>query len=332
MGDQPLVEWTTKGLYCREANLFIDPSRKVERAIITHGHSDHARRGCSHYLSVGVGEEVLRIRLGKKATLQTVEFGQTLNVHGVQISLHPAGHIRGSAQVRLERGGEVWVISGDYKLGSDPTCAPFELLRCHTFITESTFGLPIYRWPNVDRVLADINAWWTHNRSEQRASMLLGYSLGKTQRLLLELDHGIGPVLAHAKIREMNAVYRASGVPLPHALPLEEEHPRHLWSSSLILAPPTVLKDPIMDRIGPVATAIASGWSRMHRMRRGRSAEHGFVLSDHVDWPGLMATIAATEAQRVLVHHGVPDPVVRHLQEQGHHDAVALTKANAVKL
>src|SRR4051812_5596007 len=211
----PLLAPTDDGLYCPLGDFHIDPWRPVPRAVITHGHADHARRGCAQYLAAAPGEPVLRVRLGPDADLIPLPYGQPLDLNGVRVSLHPAGHILGSAQVRLEYRGEVWVVSGDYKLGPDATCAPFEPIHCHTFITESTFGLPIYRWPTEADVFADVNAWWRANAAAGRASVLYAYALGKAQRLLAGLDPSIGPIYCHGAVEVLNDAYRAAGVALP---------------------------------------------------------------------------------------------------------------------
>ena len=207
----PLIVSRPEGLYCPEGEFFIDPWRPVDRAVITHAHSDHARRGNAHYLAHRDSAELLRIRLGADISLQTLEYGEAIEHNGVRISLHPAGHVLGSAQVRLERKGRVWVASGDYKLADDGTCRPFEAVRCDTFITESTFGLPIYRWPQQADLFADINDWWQRNAAAGRASILFCYAFGKAQRILRGVDSLIGPIVCHGAVEPLNAVYRASG-------------------------------------------------------------------------------------------------------------------------
>jgi putative mRNA 3-end processing factor len=237
-------------------------------------------------------------------------------VNGVVVSLHPAGHILGSAQVRLEYRGEVWVVSGDYKTDPDPTCRAFEPVRCHTFVTESTFGLPVYRWPAQAEVLHEINQWWRANQQAGRTSLLYGYALGKAQRLLAGLDPSIGPILTHGAVERMTAAYRAAGVPLPattHAAAMD----RADRGRAIVLAPPSADGSTWVRRFGEHATGFASGWMLIRGARRRRSLARGFPLSDHVDWPGLMAAIEATGAARVLVTHGYTGPVVRWLRERG---------------
>ncbi|MBA3317855.1 MAG: ligase-associated DNA damage response exonuclease [Gemmatimonadales bacterium] len=312
-----LLRLTDRGLYCEVGNFFVDPWGAVDRAVVTHAHGDHVAWGCRDYLTSAEGVGVLRSRLGPDARVGGLPFGERISINGVGVSLHPAGHILGSSQVRVEHGGEVWVVSGDYKMDPDPTTTAFEAVRCHTFITESTFGLPIYRWPPQHQVLRDINAWWRGNQEAGKASLLYGYALGKTQRLLAGLDPAIGPILTHGAVERMTAVYRAAGVPLPpttHAGSLDR---RTDWSRALILAPPSADGSVWTRRFGARATAFASGWMLVRGARRRRSLDRGFPLSDHVDWPGLLAAVDATGAERVWVTHGFTGPVVRWLQEQG---------------
>ena len=306
------------GLYCEAGDFFIDPWQPVERAVITHAHGDHARWGSNAYLGSREGLGVLRTRLGPAANIRAVDWGECVDMNGVRVSLHPAGHILGSAQVRVEYRGEVWVASGDYKTAPDPTCAPFELVRCHTFITESTFGLPIYRWPSDDEVFAEIRSWWSANRDAGRASILFGYALGKAQRLLAGLaDADVGAVYTHGAVERLNHDYRQAGVRLAESR-YASELPRGTdFKGSLIVAPPSAAGSLWMRRFGEISTGFASGWMRLRGARRRRSLDRGFVLSDHVDWPSLLATVEATGAEQVLVTHGIREPVVRWLTERG---------------
>jgi putative mRNA 3-end processing factor len=317
VSDTPLLQLTDSGLYCPAGDFFIDPWRPVGRAVVTHGHSDHARRGCRRYLAARPGARVLRTRLGEDAAIDTVPYGAVVEHNGVRIALHPAGHILGSAQVRLEHRGRVQVVSGDYKVEPDPTCAPFEPVRCHVFVTESTFGLPIYRWPGQAQVLADVNAWWRANREEGKPSLLFGYALGKAQRLLAGLDPGIGPIFTHGAVDKLTRDYRASGVPLPPATYVGDAPAGTPWKGALILAPPSAYGTPWTRKFGPHATGFASGWMRIRGARRRRAVDRGFVLSDHADWPGLLQAVRATGAEQVWVTHGYVAVLVRYLREQG---------------
>ncbi len=322
MADAPsdLIVERPQGLYCPPGDFFIDPWRPVARAVITHAHADHARRGHGAYLATAVSEGVLRSRLGD-ITLQGLAYGEAVQVNGVRVSLHPAGHVLGSAQVRVEHAGRVWVASGDYFLSgheadANSTCAAFEPVRCHCFITESTFGLPIYRWRPQAEVLAEVNGWWRGNAEAGRASLLLGYSFGKAQRLLAGVDAGIGPIVVHGAVEPLNEAYRAAGVALPPTLRLEQADKATL-ARALIVAPPAVLGSAWQRKLGEHGDAFASGWMQLRGARRRQGVDRGFVLSDHADWPGLQRAIAASGAERVIVTHGYEAVMVRWLREQG---------------
>ncbi len=316
-----LIVERPEGLYCPAGDFHIDPWRPVPRAVITHAHADHARRGHGAYLATAVSAGVLRARLGD-ITLQGLAYGEAVYLNGVRVSLHPAGHVLGSAQVRVEHGGQVWVASGDYFLSgheddANATCAPFEALRCDCFVTESTFGLPIYRWPRQAEVLGEINAWWAANAAAGRSSLLLGYSFGKAQRLLAGLDASIGPIVVHGAVAPLNEAYRAAGVALPATLRVEDVSDRASLRRAIVVAPPSVLGSPWTRRFGEGSDAFASGWMQLRGARRRQGLDRGFVLSDHADWPGLQRAIAATGASRVIVTHGYEAVMVRWLREQG---------------
>jgi putative mRNA 3-end processing factor len=313
-----LVVARPEGLYCPAGDFYIDPWQPVARAVITHAHSDHARTGNGHYLAQTDSEGILRARLGADIPLQTLAYGEAITHHGVRVSLHPAGHVLGSAQVRLEHGGRIWVASGDYKTEPDGTCPPFEPVPCDTFITESTFGLPIYHWPAQAALFAEIDDWWRRNAEEGRASVLFCYAFGKAQRILHGVDAAIGPIVVHGAIEPLNAVYRAAGVPLPATLRVTDPGvDAQLLKRALVLAPPSSQGTPWLRRFGPYADAFASGWMQLRGTRRRRGVDRGFVMSDHADWPGLQQAIAGTGAERVLVTHGSVAVMVRWLGELG---------------
>ena len=312
-----ILELNDNGLYCPDGDFYVDPWRPVARAVITHAHSDHARQGSRAYLASREGEAVLRRRLGEDARIEILEWGERTVLDGVRVSLHPAGHILGSAQVRIESRGRVAVVSGDYKIDPDPTCSPFEPLPCHLFITESTFGLPVFRWPAEADVLAQIRAWWTANREAGRASLMLAYSLGKAQRVLAGLADADGPIYTHGAIEGMNALYREAGRPLAETRYVGDAAVSTDYSGALILAPPGAAASSWVRRFGQVSTAMCSGWMRIRGTRRRRALDRGFVLSDHVDWPGLLGAIEATGAEEVWVTHGYTRAVVRWLEERG---------------
>jgi putative mRNA 3-end processing factor len=301
-----LVVQRPEGLYCPAGDFHIDPWRPVARAVLTHAHADHARRGHGAYLAQADSAGVLRARLGD-ITLQALAYGEAVDIGGVRVSLHPAGHVLGSAQVRLEHRGEVWVASGDYFLSAhderNPTCPPFEPQRCDCFITESTFGLPIYRWRPQAEVFAEIDAWWRANAEAGRASLLLGYSFGKAQRLLAGVDPTIGPIAVHGAVEPLNEAYRAAGVALPPTLAVDALDKGAL-SRALVVAPPGALSGAWARRLGDASDAFASGWMQLRGARCRQGVDRGFVLSDHADWSGLQRAIAATGAARVIVTHG----------------------------
>lgn len=315
----PLLDLRADGLYCEAGDFYVDPWGPVERAILTHAHSDHATPGSRSYLIASAGEAVLRARLGPDASIQTAAYGETVAMGSVRVSLHPAGHILGSAQIRIEANGEVLVVSGDYKLAPDSTCAPFEPLRCHTFLTESTFGLPIFRWPAEAEVMAAIHAWWRGNQDAGRASLLFAHPLGKAQRVLSMLDSSIGPIYTHGAVERMNAVYRGQGIALA---PTTYAANTGDWKRALVIAPPSSHGSPWERRFGPASTAFVSGWMRIRGTRRRRSLDRGFVLSDHADWTALLRAIQETEAESVWVTHGYRAPLARWLQEHGRNASV----------
>jgi putative mRNA 3-end processing factor len=313
---QDLIVQRPEGLYCPPGDFYIDPWRPVPRAVITHAHSDHARIGHGRYLAAAPAEGVLRVRLGDIA-LQTLPYGEAIDHHGVKLSLHPAGHVLGSAQVRLEHGGQVWVASGDYKVAPDPTCDPFEPVKCDVFITESTFGLPIYRWCPDEELFADINGWWQRNADRGVASVLCCYSFGKAQRILSGVDPAIGSIVVHGAVEPLNRAYRAAGVRLPPTRMVTEVADKADLRKALVVCPPSAAASPWLRRFGESSVAFASGWMQLRGARRRGGYDRGFVLSDHADWPGLMGAIGATGAQRVIVTHGSIPVMVRHLTEQG---------------
>jgi putative mRNA 3-end processing factor len=326
---QRLIVNTDRGLYCPAGEFFIDPWQPVDRAIITHGHSDHARPGSKRYLAANPGLEVLRHRLAIDeggATIEGLAYGQRVRLNDVIVSLHPAGHLLGSAQVRLERDGETWVVSGDYKLHRDPTCDAFEPIACDTFITECTFGLPIYRWPAPEVVFDEIHSWWRENQQLDRTSIIFAYALGKAQRLLAGLDESIGPILAHGAIARFNEVYERAGVRLPAWKRAEPETIRAHRGRAMVIAPPSAISSPWLRRFGELSTAFASGWMLVRGTRRRSNVDRGFALSDHIDWPGLLESIEATGARAIGVTHGNTDVVARHLAERGYHATVYATQ------
>jgi putative mRNA 3-end processing factor len=308
---------TPAGLYCEAGDFHIDPWGATPRALITHAHGDHARPGSAAYLCAAPCAPLLTRRL-EPAPIQTLAYGERLRLGEVTVSFHPAGHVLGSAQIRLEGADGVWVISGDYKRAADPTCTPFEPQRCDVFVTESTFALPIYHWDPTAAVMADLRAWWQGNRERGLTSIVFGYTIGKAQRLLAELAGSCErPVLVHGMLVPLIDVYRSAGVRMAATQPLLERPRGTSLAGELVLAPLSARGTPWMRRLGHLSDALASGLMRIRGVRRQRAYDRGFVLSDHADWTALLDTIAATGASRVLATHGHGEVLARYLREQG---------------
>ncbi|WP_437223620.1 ligase-associated DNA damage response exonuclease [Planctomicrobium sp. SH661] len=318
-----LIQNTREGLYCSAGDFHIDPWRPVPRAMITHAHGDHARRGSGRYLTTTEGRHVLQTRMGPEAVVDTVEYGETISVNGVHVSFHPAGHVLGSAQIRVEHRGEVWTVSGDYKVAPDITCRTFEPVPCDTFITECTFGLPIYRWQPQSETFSEINRWWRASREAGRLSVVFAYALGKAQRVLAGVDPSIGPILCHGAVERVNQDYRETGIPLPETNYAGRFERTKDWEGALIVAPPSANGSVWMRKFGDASRAFVSGWMQIRGTRRRRAVDRGFVLSDHADWPGLLSAIQATGATRILATHGRTAPMVRWLNDAGY-DAAPL--------
>ena len=320
-----LITSTEHGLYCPAGDFHIDAWGPVGRNIVTHGHSDHARFGAASYLCTHQTAPILRKRLGD-VSVDAQDYGETIDINGVRVSLHPAGHILGSAQVRIEHRGQVCVASGDYKRQSDPTCAPFELIACHTFITECTFGLPIFRWDDPETVMASINAWWRSNQEVGRTSMLAAYSLGKAQRVLAGLDASIGPIFLHGAVMPLVELYRQAGIELPPTEHASVENAKQHRGRALVIAPPSAMNPTWVRKFAPFSLGAASGWMRVRGFRRRKAADRGFVLSDHVDFDALLQTIQETRAEHVMATHGYTSVLSRLLNEQGVRCSIVATR------
>lgn len=322
---QPVLTFTDRGIYCPAADVFIDPWKPVERALVTHGHADHARPGMGRYLVTEGAAPVMRHRLGD-IDVETVAYGETRRIGGANVSYHPAGHVPGSAQIRIEVAGEVWVVSGDYKVEDDGLSEAFAPVPCHAFITECTFGLPVFRWDDQRTVAAQVDDWWRANAAQGKATILGAYALGKAQRLLSAVDASIGPILTHGAVENTNEVLRAQGVPLPDTIRVTPETNPKDYPGALVLATPSALGTPWARRFGPASTGFASGWMALRGVRRRRAADRGFVMSDHADWEGLNAAIAGTGAERVFVTHGYTSIFRRWLEGQGYDAAIVETR------
>jgi putative mRNA 3-end processing factor len=317
---------TADGLYCPAGDFHIDPWGAVPRAVVTHAHGDHARAGSAAYLCEESCAPLLRRRFGGDVVIETRQYDDVMHLGSTRVSFHPAGHVLGSAQVRIEGPDGVWVVSGDYKRAADPTCRPFEPIRCDTFITESTFGLPIFHWDPATVVISDLLAWWDDNRAAGRASVLFCYTLGKAQRILTELALVTDRrALVHGAMMSMIDAYREAGVRMLEASPLIELPRGFSCAGELILAPLMARGTPWMRRLGDFSDAFASGTMRVRGARRQRNVDRGFVLSDHADWPALLQTVREVAAPRVLTTHGHPEPLARYLTSQGIESGVIRT-------
>jgi putative mRNA 3-end processing factor len=326
--NQPLLIFAEKGIYCPLADLYVDPWKPVAKAIITHGHADHARRGHQHYLTHRNSAHVLRSRLGQKISVESVEYGEAFCQNGVKISLHPAGHVFGSSQVRFEFNGEVWVVSGDYKLTDDHISTPFEPVKCHVFVTESTFGLPIYHWRPQEQIIQEIEHWWAINRQLGITSVLIGYSLGKAQRVLHHLKASIGDIFAHRAITSVNQILETAGIRLPRVKPLPAKNLKTLVQGELVYLPPGALRNGWLEELEPLALAYTSGWMPLTTQSNRPRNVQCFMLSDHADWDELNRAVAASTAEHICVTHGNSDIFARWLKECGYSVELIETRYN----
>jgi len=312
----PLIEFTTKGLYCREGNFYIDPWQPVDKAVITHAHSDHARFGSHSYLCHHFTKPLLQLRLGDN-NYQSVEWNEPVLMNGVKVSLHPAGHIIGSSQIRVEYRGEVWVVSGDYKCEDDGLSGALEIVSCNTFITESTFGLPIYNWKPQNEIYKEIQDWVLNNKNNGKVSVLMAYSLGKAQRLLNCLTGTGLPIFLHGAVYNVHMALVNAGWKLPAVQRVEPDMQKENFKGSVVIAPGSADGTPWMKRFSPYAVGICSGWMQVRGNTRRRNADAGFALSDHADWKGLIQTIKDTGASKAFVTHGFQAAFSRYLNEIG---------------
>ena len=313
---KPLLEFTDRGIYCEKGKFYIDPWKPVDDAVITHAHADHAYIGHKHYLAHHLSREVMLYRLGD-INLRTIEYGETVNKHGVQIAMYPAGHCIGSAQIRVAYKEEVWVVSGDYKVEDDGISTPFEPVKCHHFISECTFGMPVYTWKPQKEIFDDVNNWWRNNLHNGLATVIVGYSLGKSQRILQNLDLNNGKAYTHGVIENTNEALRRNGVILNPTERITFDSPKEEVRKGIILAPPSSVGTPWMRKFAPYSFGYCSGWMAIRGAKRRRAADRGFVMSDHADWPGLISAIDATQCESVYLTHGYTASFSRYLTEIG---------------
>jgi putative mRNA 3-end processing factor len=310
-----LLEFTSCGIYCSKADVYLDPWRGVKKAIITHGHSDHARWGSKSYITQIDNVPILKHRLGD-ISVSGKKYGDKFQINGVTFSFHPAGHVPGSSQIRVEYKGEVWVFTGDFKTQDDKISTPYEPIKCNTFITECTFGLPVYKWEKPKKVHKQINNWWAENKSNGVTSLLMGYSLGKIQRLLKNLEPEIGKIFTHGATEKMTEVLR-SKIDFPKTTLITRDTSKKEIEGNLVLAPPAVLGSAWSRKLGITSTGYASGWMAIRGARRRKAVDRSFVLSDHADWDGLLSAIYSTECENVITTHGYTDIFAKYLNEQG---------------
>jgi putative mRNA 3-end processing factor len=325
----PLLEFNNKGIYCSQADVYLDPWRPVKTALITHGHADHARWGHKAYITHKTNVPILKHRLGVTNVVGK-NWNETFVINGVKFSFHPAGHVIGSAQIRVEYKGEVWVFTGDYKTEDDGVCVPYEVVKCHTFITECTFGLPVFKWQPQAQVMNDINEWWAENKAEGKTSVLFGYSLGKAQRILKYLDPSLGTIFTHGSIENMTRVLRAQ-VDFPETTLVTTATKKEQLLGSIVIAPPSVNGSSWIRRMTPFVTGSASGWMAFRGAKNRNALDRGFPLSDHCDFQGLLDSISATGAEKIIATHGYSDLFSKYLRELGYDARTAETQYDGEK-
>ena len=310
-----LLEFTQKGIYCEKGNFYIDPSAAVDYALVTHAHSDHARRGSKNYLAHKHTAPVLKLRLGKRSMVQEVEYGQEINIKGIKVTFYPSGHVIGSAQIKVDDGNEVWVVAGDYKLESDNITQQFEHIKCTHFVTESTFAKPNFSWKAQTEIFTEMNDWWARNSSKGVTSVMSAYSLGKSQRILKNIDSSIGKIVVHDSIDETNDIFRKLGFNLPKTY-LFSEVSRHDLKNALVITPSFSNLNKFEDKLEGYVMANASGWMQVP-WYVSKSLDKGFVISDHADWNGLIKAVKETHAQNIFVVHGFTTYFAKHLNTLG---------------
>ncbi len=311
-----LISFTDKGLFCSQGDFYIDPWKPVDKAVITHGHSDHAYFGHKYYLCHHYTKPILQLRLGDN-NYESIGWGENVTMNGVKISLHPAGHIIGSSQIRVEYNGEVWVVSGDYKTEDDGLSGKFEPIKCNAFITESTFGLPIYKWKPQQEIFENIINWIARNKENGKTSVLLAYSLGKAQRVLQHIKETTQTIYAHGAIFNTQQTLINAGWKLPEVVRITPETPKELLKGTVVIAPPSADGTSWMKKFFPYSVGVCSGWMQVRGNARRRNVDAGFALSDHADWNGLLESIKATGAEKVFVTHGFQSAFSRYLNEEG---------------
>jgi putative mRNA 3-end processing factor len=312
----PLLQLTDKGLYCAQGDFYVDPWRSVHKAVITHAHSDHAKAGHQAYLCHHLTKPLLKARLGNYS-YESLSWNEPVYINGVKVSLHPAGHVIGSSQIRIEKNGEVWVVSGDYKTYDDGLSGLFEPVRCDTFITESTFGLPVYQWQTLHEQYHEVQQWVQRNQSDNIHSVLFAYSLGKAQRMIQAVADINPNIFVHGSVWTIDQALREVGIQLPPVKRISKETDKNEFKNAVIIAPMSTMDSPWLKQFSPYKTAVCSGWMHIRGQARRNQADTGFAISDHADWNGLLLAIDATKAERVLVTHGYSSVLSKYLNEKG---------------
>lgn len=312
-----MLELTPVGLYCPKGNFYIDPMYPVENALITHAHSDHAREGSRNYFAHHATMAIMNSRFSRwDEVYHPTDYEDYFQLGPVKCSFHPAGHVLGSAQIRLEYNGEVWVVSGDYKRDPDQTCKPYQPIKCDVFITETTFALPIFRWEKTEDVVIRIQEWIRQSHELDRIPILYAYSLGKTQRLLVELAKaGQENFVIHSSADKICRIYRDQGIPIPHYEIFSDRMAPLDITNKVLIFPPMMQRSKFVRRYKNLSEALVSGWMALRGTRRRRGVERGFVLSDHADWPSLCRTVRGSGAKKVFSTHGYTDVFARFVSE-----------------
>ena len=324
---QNLISQKSQGLYCESANIWIDPYKSVEKAIITHAHSDHFTNGCREYIcSIETGL-LLKKRFGNNINLKTVEYDKKFLINGINFSLHPSGHILGSSQIKIMTDSETWLITSDFKRQKDKTCKSYERLKTDFLICESTFGLPIFNWESTNKIIDKITKWV--NQSEDSTSILFCYSLGKAQRLLSELNRqNFKNIYVHKSINNINTIYKNLGIELEEAKIFDNNLEINNLKDCLLLLPPSLNNQNFLKKFKRFQTGFASGWMSIRALKKRSGFDKGFTISDHADWNGLIKTIKESEAKRVFLNHGDGESLANFLRDK---EGLDIKQLNEVK-
>ena len=318
MKSDDLLRPDAGGLYCEAGDFWIDPLQPVGRAIVTHAHADHARAGSGDYHTASDNLPILAARIGEGAPHHGHEWGRPFELGDTRVTLFPAGHIFGSSWVRIESDAGTWGVSGDFKRAADPTCPPFHPEPVDVWLTECTFGLPVYRWPAPEQVIDEILQWWRDCRKANRPAVLFCYALGKAQCILAELAGRTDEaVWLHGAMRPLVDAYREAGVAMLPTRLVSEAEKAEKFAGQLVLAPPSAAGSTWMRRFPGHSAGFVSGWMRIRGNRRRRGYDRGFVMSDHADWPALVDTVADMKASRVITIHGNGEALAGYLGARG---------------